>query len=464
MNNNNTYLLKLSLLSSDFAIINVTYFIAYLGTSFFCSLTPQFLFITIIFFNASWLISSYITYLYHPKTMRTLENVLRATIQTCLLHFLFITSFIVFFYSDFGRYKILFINYLLVIFLIALSRIYLTYITEFIAKRSNLNRRIAIFGHNEVGIKLANYFIDNTSLYSFQGFLDINPASSSNNMSQGSVLGTLSECVEYAVDNQINEIYSTVLPDQNYGIEELIESAEKNCVRVKFITPSNSFTSNFYQLEYFDNIPIMSHRPEPLHDLKNRVKKRIFDVIFSLVAIFLILWWLIPIVGIIIRINSKGPIFFKQLRSGRDNTPFWCFKFRSMTVNKESNDVQATKNDSRVTSVGKILRKTSLDEFPQFFNVLIGNMSIVGPRPHMLKHTNEYRKLVDKFMLRQFMKPGITGWAQVSGYRGETSETSMMEKRIEHDIWYMENWSLMLDIKIIFMTIINIFKGETASY
>ena len=135
-----------------------------------------------------------------------------------------------------------------------------------------------------------------------------------------------------------------------------------------------------------------------------------------------------------------------------------------MTVNKDSHLVQATKNDRRVTSVGRVLRKTSLDEFPQFFNVLIGNMSIVGPRPHMLKHTEEYSQLVDKFMLRQFMKPGITGWAQVSGYRGETSETIMMEKRIEHDIWYMENWSLMLDLKIILMTIINIFKGEPAAY
>ena len=396
--------------------------------------------------------------------MRTLENILRCTIQTCLIHIVFITAFIVFFYSNHGRYKILFTDYLFTIFFIAISRIYLTYITEFIAKRSNLNRRIAIFGHNEVGIKLANYFIDNTSMYSFQGFLDVNHTSTTRGEGTQGVLGTLSECVEYAVDNNINEIYSTILPEQNTEIEELIESAEKNCVRVKFITPSSTFSSNFYQLEYFDNIPIMSHRPEPLHNLKNRLKKRIFDVIFSLLAILLVLWWLIPIIGVLIKINSKGPVFFKQLRSGRDNEPFWCFKFRSMTVNKLSNELQATKNDARITSIGRVLRKTSLDEFPQFFNVLIGNMSIVGPRPHMLKHTTEYSQIVDKFMLRQFMKPGITGWAQVSGFRGETTDTVMMEKRIEHDIWYMENWSLMLDIKIIFMTIINIFKGEPAAY
>lgn len=462
MNNNNTYLLKLSLLCSDFAVINFSYFISYVISSWAGDLNQDFFFISSIFFNISWLFASYITYLYHYKTMRSLENILRSTIQTAVFHFIFFTSFIIFFFNSRAHFNVLLSSAVLSVFLISLSRIYTTYITEFIAKKSNLNKRIAIFGHNEVGVKLANYFIDNTSLYSFHGFLDVSPTEKSNGSEN--VVGTLSDCVEYAVDNNISEIYSTILPEQNNEIEELIESAEKNCVRVKFITPTNTFASNFYQLEYFDNIPVVSHRPEPLHDLKNRLKKRIFDIGFSLLAITLVLWWLIPLIGILIKINSRGPVFFKQLRSGRDNEPFWCFKFRSMTVNKDSHLVQATKNDARVTSVGRILRKTSLDEFPQFFNVLIGNMSIVGPRPHMLKHTEEYSQLVDKFMLRQFMKPGITGWAQVSGFRGETTETIMMEKRIEHDIWYMENWSLMLDIKIILMTIINIFKGEPAAY
>ena len=462
MNNNNTYLLKLSLLFSDFVIINVTYFVAYLLTTWGFKLTDQFFLSNIIFFNSSWLFSGIITHLYHNNTMRFIETVLRGTIKTCLLHFLFFTAFIFFFYTNPLRYNLLIVCYVLMFFLLSISRVYLTYITEFIAKRSNLNKRIAIVGHNEIGIQLANYFIDHTTMYSFQGFLDVNK--SRTDSVHASVVRKLDDCVDYAVENNINEIYSTILPEQNDEIHELIENAEKNCVRVKFVTPHNTLSSNFYQLEYFDNIPIVSHRPEPLHDLKNRVKKRVFDIMFSLMAIIFVLWWLIPIIGILIKINSKGPIFFRQLRSGRDNMPFWCFKFRSMTVNDDSNIVQATKFDARITSIGRILRKTSLDEFPQFFNVLIGNMSIVGPRPHMIKHTEEYSILVDKFMLRQFMKPGITGWAQVSGYRGETSETSMMEKRVEFDIWYMENWSLMLDVKIIFMTIINIFKGEPAAY
>ncbi len=461
MNNNNSYLLKVSLLCSDFVIVNASYFVAYFTSVDPNTVEHDFFLQSVIFFNLAWLLCSRITHLYHNNTMRFIENVLRGTVKTYAIQCLLVV-FTAFFLKVKIPIGLLLVCYVLLFFLMAISRIYLTYIVEFIAKKSKLNKRIAIVGQNEIGVKLANYFIDHTSIYSFQGFLDVNP--SKVHSGNQSIVRKLDDCVDYAVENDISEIYSTILPEQNKDINELIENAEKNCVRVKFVTPNSNMSSNFYQLEYFDNIPIVSHRPEPLHSLKNRLKKRIFDVTFSLMAIIFVLWWLIPIIGLIIKLTSKGPIFFKQERSGRDNKPFWCFKFRSMTVNKDSNTVQATKNDKRITPIGKFLRKTSLDEFPQFFNVILGNMSIVGPRPHMLKHTEEYSQLVDKFMLRQFMKPGITGWAQVSGYRGETTETIMMEKRIEHDIWYMENWSLMLDVKIIFMTIINIFKGEEAAY
>lgn len=464
MNNNNTYLLKVSLLCSDFIIVNAAFLTSYFLTSLYSEPNYDIYLGSLIFFNASWLLASTVTHLYHSNTLRFLEGVLRSTTKTFLMH-VFVVSVSAFILRQFVHLGLILICVLLLFFLIGLSRIYLTYIIEFIAKRSKLNKRIAIVGQNELGIKLANYFIDNTTIYSFQGFLEINPLLQKKKTSiSNNAVSSLDECVDYAVENDISELYSTILPEQNSDIEQLIETAEKNCVRVKFVSPLAKLPSNFYQLEYFDNIPIVSHRPEPLHSLKNRLKKRIFDILFSLCAIFFVLWWLVPIIGIIIKLTSKGPIFFSQLRSGRDNKPFWCFKFRSMTVNKDSNSKQATKNDKRITPIGRFLRKTSLDEFPQFFNVLIGNMSIVGPRPHMLKHTEEYSQLVDKFMLRQFMKPGITGWAQVSGFRGETNETYLMEKRIEHDIWYMENWSLMLDVKIIFMTIINIFKGEEAAY
>jgi lipopolysaccharide/colanic/teichoic acid biosynthesis glycosyltransferase len=177
-----------------------------------------------------------------------------------------------------------------------------------------------------------------------------------------------------------------------------------------------------------------------------------------------VLSWLVPLIALAIWLDSKGPVFFKQVRSGLNNKPFVCYKFRSMKINSESHTVQAIRNDKRFTLVGRFLRKTNLDEFPQFYNVLKGEMSIVGPRPHMLKHTEDYSAIINKYMVRQFIKPGITGWAQVNGHRGETQKLEDMEARVDHDIWYMENWSLLLDVKIVALTAFNIFRGDKNAF
>ena len=192
--------------------------------------------------------------------------------------------------------------------------------------------------------------------------------------------------------------------------------------------------------------------------------KRSFDVLFSFFIIFGILIWLGPILAILISLESRGPIFFVQKRSGIDNREFQCFKFRSMAMNSKSDIIQAGKNDMRVTTIGKFLRKTSIDELPQFYNVLFGNMSVVGPRPHMLKHTDEYASKVDKYMVRHFVKPGITGLAQVRGYRGEIEKDSDIQNRIKFDIFYIENWSFLLDLKIIVQTALTVFKGDEKAY
>jgi exopolysaccharide biosynthesis polyprenyl glycosylphosphotransferase len=217
-------------------------------------------------------------------------------------------------------------------------------------------------------------------------------------------------------------------------------------------------------IEGFGHIPVISFRQEPLENVLNRFLKRSFDILFSLFVIIFILSWLVPILAIIIKLESKGPLFFVQMRSGKDNAAFKCYKFRSMRVNNDSDKKQASRQDARITKVGAFIRKTNIDELPQFFNVLIGDMSIVGPRPHMLSHTEEYSKLISKFMVRHFLKPGITGWAQVSGYRGETRTIDAMERRVEADVWYLENWSFLLDLKIIFLTMWNTFKGEENAF
>ena len=180
--------------------------------------------------------------------------------------------------------------------------------------------------------------------------------------------------------------------------------------------------------------------------------------------IIFILSWLFPILALIIKSTSKGPVLFKQKRSGIDNIVFNCYKFRSMTQSLDADSKQATKGDSRITKIGAFMRRTSLDEFPQFINVFFGEMSIVGPRPHMLFHTEEYSKLIKKYMVRQLVKPGITGLAQVRGFRGETRKLKDMEGRVRLDVWYIENWSLILDVNIILLTIRNAIKGDEKAF
>ena len=195
----------------------------------------------------------------------------------------------------------------------------------------------------------------------------------------------------------------------------------------------------------------------------NRFVKRAFDLVVSSIVLLLSPIVLIP-VAIGIKLSSPGPIFFTQKRTGYRGREFNCYKFRTMRVNAESDTAQATKDDPRKTRFGNILRHTSIDELPQFYNVWRGEMSIVGPRPHMVKHTKEYSELIDKYMLRHTIKPGITGWAQVRGYRGQTDQLWQMEKRVECDVWYAENWNFLLDLKIIFLTVVNVFRGDKNAY
>jgi exopolysaccharide biosynthesis polyprenyl glycosylphosphotransferase len=241
----------------------------------------------------------------------------------------------------------------------------------------------------------------------------------------------------------------------NFGLDSLI--------KVKVILDSSA-DGQAIQLERFENKPGFDLTPITLDDSGNQLVKRVFDILFSLIFIFLVMSWLLPIIYIMIKIDSKGPVFFKQLRSGKDNKPFKCLKFRTMIVNAKSDTLQATKDDPRITKLGHFLRRTSIDELPQFINVFFGSMSVVGPRPHMLKHTEEYSKIIEKFLGRHYVKPGITGLAQCMGYRGETKDLADMKNRVRLDRYYIENWSFWFDIKIIFLTIVSLVRGSDKAF
>jgi putative colanic acid biosynthesis UDP-glucose lipid carrier transferase len=268
----------------------------------------------------------------------------------------------------------------------------------------------------------------------------------------------------FVLDNNIDEIYCSVSELKNSEINEFINFADNNLKTLKFIPDNKNIFAKKLKFEYYDYIPVLSLRDIPLHGPINASLKRLFDIIFSLFVIFGLLSWLTPLLAVIISLESKGPVFFRQKRNGIDNKEFYCYKFRSMAPNNDADMFQASKNDMRITRVGRFIRGASIDELPQFYNVLFGSMSIVGPRPHMVKHTNEYASKVDKYMLRHFVKPGITGLAQVKGYRGEIESETDIFNRIKFDIFYIENWSLFLDFKIVIQTVLNAISGEEKAY
>ena len=274
----------------------------------------------------------------------------------------------------------------------------------------------------------------------------------------------IEDCFDFVLNEDIDELYCSVSEFSNEEMIELVDFADNNLKILKFIPDNKEIYTKKLQYEYYDYIPILSLRTIPLDDSLNWLTKRIFDILFSLFVVVFILSWLTPIVGLLIVLESKGPIFFKQSRNGFNYKEFDCYKFRSMTPNTGANINQATRGDHRVTKVGAFLRKTSIDELPQFFNVLFGDMSVVGPRPHMVSHTDMYAKRVDKFMVRHFVRPGITGLAQTRGFRGEVETDRDIIGRVRHDIFYIENWSLLFDLKIIFQTFINAVKGEDKAY
>lgn len=329
-------------------------------------------------------------------------------------------------------------------------------------KQFPYSKKAIVIGYNELAKGLVDNFTRyNKSIFVIGYFEDKQLAPEVPGIP---ILGDINDSVTYAIENNVAEIYSTISPEKNSYIYELAQEAETNFIRFKFVPDFRLFINRKIHIDFSRNIPILSLRPEPLENLDSRITKRCFDMAFSIIVIFGLLSWLVPLIAILIKIDSKGPVFFTQLRSGKNNSPFLCYKFRSLRVNKDADDKQVTMDDARFTRLGKFLRKSNLDELPQFINVLRGEMSVVGPRPHMLKHTEEYSKMLNHYMIRHFVKPGVTGWAQINGYRGEIKKKKDLLGRIDYDIWYMENWSMWLDLKIILLTAYRSIRGDENAY
>lgn len=321
-------------------------------------------------------------------------------------------------------------------------------------------KRVIVIGGGTVGVRLIDEMLaDQGYGYHIVGFFDDNPRSRSVTAYQG----TLADVEQFVKTHLVDEMFCAVPDDGNQQVATMIRIADNNAVDFYYVPQFGRTVTRQFELSSVGDVPILAVHPYPLKNPINRFVKRAFDLLFSTIALILSPIVVIPI-AIGIKLSSPGPVFFVQQRTGYRGRAFNCYKFRTMRVNGESDTRQASKGDPRVTRFGNFLRHTSLDELPQFYNVWLGEMSIVGPRPHMVAQTEMYSELIDKYMLRHTIKPGITGWAQVRGFRGQTEELWQMEKRVEYDVWYAENWSLFLDLKIIVRTIWNVFAGDKNAF
>lgn len=344
----------------------------------------------------------------------------------------------------------------LAVFLISCFKLFIYY---FLRKYRTLFggnfRKVVLLGSPQRVAQLASFFEDNPDY----GYQLIKTFSTETDKKIA-----IEHCCNFVKENKIDEIYCSLYDLTNEQVNDIIDFADNNLKILKFLPDNKEFFARNLKLDYYGYIPILSLRSIPLDDIINQMIKRTFDIVFSLLIIVFVLSWLTPILAFLIKSDSKGPVFFTQKRNGLNYKEFNCYKFRSMRLNKIADLEQVSKNDPRITRIGRFLRKSSIDELPQFINVFLGEMSVVGPRPHMVSHTEMYARKVDKFMVRHFIKPGITGLAQTNGFRGEVENDQDIIYRVKYDIFYMENWSLLLDIKIIFMTFINAIKGEEKAY
>lgn len=414
------------------------------------------------FLSIAWVLVSLSLNVYHEKNILSFESFAKRSTRA-FAYF----AFLVFTFLFFSHFYIISRLFSIVVMcctplLLTFNRFLYLAIFQYVKKKDFFVNKVVVIGYNNLSKKLVDYLEEDGVNKEIVGYCE--EMDKITELSRYPILSNVSGALEVCKKYGVTEIYSTIAPEQNPRIYKLIRKADQNCIRFRIVPDIGALVKRQVYIDYINELPVLSLRKEPLDELTNRFKKRIFDILVSGFVTLFILSWLIPLIGLLIKLESKGPVFFKQQRSGKDNKSFWCLKFRSMRVNDHANTLQASRDDARITRIGRFLRRTNLDEFPQFLNVLSGDMSIVGPRPHMLKHTVDYSKIIDQYMIRQFLKPGITGWAQVNGFRGETKTLEQMKKRVEFDLWYMENWSWWLDIRIMFLTIFNTIKGEENAF
>lgn len=408
-----------------------------------------------LFISISWFIIASSLGFYEVYRYTKVISILNCALKQGILFTLICLAF-AFFDSENSSFQRIVLFTSVSLFLILIIKLCIYYFLKRYRVLFGGNFRTVILLGNSKSVKpLQQFFTENPDYgYKLEKVFDL----------EKDKVRKLRESFAFVLEHKIDEIYCSMSDLTQNQINEIVYFADNNLKTLKFIPDEKQILSRNFTFEYYNYIPVISLRNILLDDTLNKVIKRVFDILFSVVVILGLLSWLTIILAIFIKWESKGPLFFIQKRNGLNYKEFNCYKFRSMELNDEADINQVSKNDIRVTTVGQFIRKTSIDELPQFLNVLFGDMSVVGPRPHMVSHTEMYALKVDKFMVRHFIKPGITGLAQTKGFRGEVETDKDIINRVKFDIFYLENWSILLDIKIIFNTIYNTIKGDKKAY
>ncbi len=446
--------------------LNVLFF----GWKFHFTENPFFPF----FLNLSWLVIAYFSKIYSfNRNIKITRVVTQLLVQFATFTLVVLSYFTV--AEHWVHVPTLLKLLALFYFMVTVFRaLYFSALRKYRVEGGNYKRVILI---GSEGLKpLTNFMMNYSSFgYKILGFFsdDENPEltyditnKALKNNGDGVVphLGKISESKQYALDHHIDEIYCSLSEFSHETLQDFLDFGDQHFIVVKLVPDVRGVLGrNMYQ-EYYGAVPVLSLRKLPFDKPLVKYGKRLFDIAFSLFIIVFVLSWLTPILYILIKKESKGPLFFKQVRDGLRGDTFMCYKFRSMRINDRSEKDQTVKGDPRVTRIGQFIRKTSIDELPQFINVLKGDMSVVGPRPHMLSQSDRFKKIVSNYMVRHYVKPGITGLAQVKGYRGEIETDEDIINRVRYDIFYIENWSFILDLNIIIRTVLNVFKGEEKAY
>lgn len=421
-------------------------------------------FSALYFVIPGYLILYYWFKLYTPKRVQRTENeilnIIKANVVgvTLFLAVLFLANSLVFYIHDFSRSMLALFAVLNTIDTI-LVRALIRRVLHLFRKRGYNLKHILLVGYSRAAEAYIDRIMANPQWgYLVRGVLD-------DNVPRGAVykgvkvLGSIDNLLYILPENKLDEIAVTLSLSDYDRLEEIVNLCEKSGVHTKFIPDYNSLIPGKPYTEDLSGLPVINIRYVPLSNTMNAVAKRGVDIVGSLCGLILISPLLL-IVAILIKATSRGPVIFSQERVGQHNRVFKMYKFRTMRIQEDAEEKQGwtTKDDPRVTKVGRFLRRTSIDELPQLFNILVGNMSLVGPRPERPQYVEKFREEIPRYMIKHQVRPGLTGWAQINGYRGDTS----IRKRIEYDIYYIENWSMGFDLKIMFLTIFKGFINENA--